>query len=95
MLPLGLAMLMGWGVGLLLMTAAEMEQKWAVLPLSAMAVVSGGIMVGAAGGPNLLTVDKHVKPESLETLGGVMMRSRVGEIGSPRRQLVEDDVVLS
>ena len=48
-----------------------------------------------AGGPIGLTVDK-LKPESLKTLGGMAVRSRVGDIGSPRRQLVAlDDDVLS
>ena len=54
-------------------------------------------MLGGAGGPMVLTVlDKQVKPESLYTLGGMIMRSVVVDIiGSPRHQLVEDDVVLS
>ena len=46
MLLLGLAMPMGCVVGRLFMTLAETVQKCAVLPLSAMASESGGIMVG-------------------------------------------------
>ena len=44
--PLGLAMPIGRVVGRLLMTAAETMQKCAVLPELAMAVISGGMMVG-------------------------------------------------
>jgi hypothetical protein len=40
--PLGLVMPIGLVVTRLLRTCAEMVQKWAVLPLSAMAVVAGG-----------------------------------------------------
>ena len=46
LVPLGLAMLIGRVVGRLLITWAEMVQKWAVLPLSAMARVSGGMVIG-------------------------------------------------
>jgi hypothetical protein len=61
MVPLGLAMPIGFRVGRLFMTAAEMVQKCAVLPLSAIAIVSRGIMFGAGGGgPMLLTVDRQV-----------------------------------
>ena len=52
--PLGLAMLIGLLVGRLFMTCAVTVRKWAVLPLSAMAMLSGGIMVG--GGPTRATV---------------------------------------
>jgi hypothetical protein len=88
--PLGLAMPMGLVVGRLLMTVAEIVQKCAVLPLSAMARASGGMIVG--GGPTT-TVDK-LKSEtlvSLKTLCGIRVDARVERIGSPRRQLVEAD----
>ena len=80
--PLGLAMPIGRAVGRLLMTAAETVQKWAVLPESAMAVRSGGIIVG--GGP--MVTEDRLKSESLITLDGWIVRSLV-IIGSPRRQL--------
>jgi hypothetical protein len=51
MVPLGLAMPMGVDVTRLLTTAAVIVQKCAVLPESAMPNVSGGMMVGGAGGP--------------------------------------------
>ena len=57
-------------------------QKWAVLPESAMAVRSGGIIVG--GGP--MVTEERLKSESLITLDGWIVRSLV-IIGSPRRQL--------
>ena len=44
--PFGFAMPMGRVVGRLLTTAAETVQKCAVLPESAIAVTSGGMMVG-------------------------------------------------
>ena len=45
--PFGLAMLMGLVAGRLLMTCAVTPvQKWEVLPLSAMASASGGMIVG-------------------------------------------------
>jgi hypothetical protein len=46
MLPFGLAMPIGRVVGRLLMTAADTVQKWAVLPLSAMALKLGGMVIG-------------------------------------------------
>ena len=82
----------GLEAGRLLMTAAVTVQKCAVLPLSAMAIVSAGGIIFGGGGPIGLTVDK-LKPESLKTLGGMTVRSRVVDIGSPRRQLVDADVL--
>jgi hypothetical protein len=70
-------------VGFLLMTAAVTEQKCAVLPLSAMAMESGGMVVG---GPTE-AIDRQ-EPESLITLDVGQVSSRVGVVGSPRRQLV-------
>ena len=83
MIPFGLAMPIERVVGLLLMTAADTVRKWAVLPLSAMALQLGGMVIG--GGPTK-TVER-LKPESLNTLGGVKVCSVVGVAGSPRRQL--------
>ena len=86
MVPLGLAMPMGDVVGLLLMTAADTVQKCAVLPLSAMAIVSGGMIVGGRGGPNK-TVEE-LESESLKTLGGItQVCSKDDVIGSPHHQL--------
>ena len=84
--PFGLAMLIGRVVGRLLTTCAERVQKWAVLPLSAMANLSGGMVIG--GGP-MGSVDKQKSEYSLMTLVGLIVRlgSHV-DIGSPRRQLV-------
>ena len=82
--PLGLAMLIGCEVGRLLTTAAVTVQKWAVLPESAIARPSGGIIVG--GGPTK-TEDKLNKPDLLETFSGMCGGSVVFSIGSPRRQL--------
>lgn len=80
-------MLIGRVVGRLLITWAEMVQKWAVLPLSAMARVSGGMVIG--GGP-MGSVDKQKSEYSLLTLvlGLIVTKGSHGEIGSPRRQLV-------
>lgn len=61
MVPFGLAMPIGWVVGRLLMTAAETVQKWAVQPLSAIAIVSSGLV--DEGGPTK-TVER-LKPDSL------------------------------
>ena len=51
MVPFGLAMPMGLEVIRLFTTAAVTVQKCAVLPESAMAMVSGGTIVGGGGGP--------------------------------------------
>jgi hypothetical protein len=87
MVPLGLAMPIGFWVGRLLLTAAETVQKCAVLPLSAMAIVYGGMTVGRRGGPKK-TVEA-LDSELLITLGGITIVSKVDMIGSQRRQLVE------
>ena len=85
MVPLGLALPIGDVVGLLLMTAADTVQKCAVLPLSAMAILSGGMIVGGRG-PNK-TVEA-LESESLKTLGGITrVCSKYDVIGSPHRQL--------
>lgn len=76
---------MGCIVTRLFTTEAVTVQKCAVLPESAIAVLSGGIIVG--GGPTMAAEEKH-KPESLETLDGMLSDSTVETcIGSPRRQL--------
>ena len=83
----------GQVVGRLLMMAAVTVQKWAVLPLSATAVRSGGIRFGG-GGP-MTTVEDKLKPESLHvsTLGGIGVGgSGVDRIGSPRRQRLGEAV---
>ncbi len=92
--PLGFAMAIGRVVGRLLMTAADTVQKCAVLPLSAMAMVeSGGMTVG--GGPTGKLVEDKLKPESLRTLGGRKVKSKVvGGVGSPRRQLDASEAVV-
>ena len=46
MVPLGFAIPIGRVVGRLLTTAAETVQKWAVLPESAIAIESGGMVRG-------------------------------------------------
>jgi hypothetical protein len=56
--PFGLVIPIGFKVGRLLMTWAEMVQKWEVLPLSAIAKASGGISLG---GPTVIgTVERLV-----------------------------------
>lgn len=80
-------MLIGRVVGRLLITAAETVQKCAVLPLSAIARESGGLR--GVGGPTCTVVDK-LRPESLKTLGGIVVVAKVVvNVGSPRRQLVD------
>ena len=70
------------------MTAADTVQKCAVLPLSAIAIVSGGMTVGGRGGPKK-TVEA-LESESFITLGGItIVVSKVDVIGSPRCQLEE------
>jgi hypothetical protein len=89
MVPLGLAMPIGFWVGRLLMTAADTVQKCAVLPLSAIAIVSGGMTVGGRRGGPKRTVDA-LYSESFKTLSGIIIVvSKVDVIGSPRRQLVD------
>jgi hypothetical protein len=89
MVPLGLAMPIGFWVGRLLMTAADTVQKCAVLPLSAIARVSGGMTVGGRRGGPKKTVEA-LDSESFRTLGGItIVVFKVDVIGSPRRQLVD------
>ena len=77
---------MGRVVGRLLMTADVTVQKCAVLPLSAMAMESGGW--NGAGGTTR-TVDKLKSEAVVETVGaGIIELSRVAMVGSPRRQVV-------
>jgi hypothetical protein len=77
---------MGRVVGRLLMTADVTVQKCAVLPLSAMAMESGGW--NGAGGTTR-TVDKLKSEAVVETVGaGKIELSRVAMVGSPRRQVV-------
>ena len=79
---------MGRVVGRLLITAAVMVQKCAVLPESAIARASGGIMVG--GGP--MGTVARLKPESLLTLDWIVVSARqLRTIGSPRRQFAGED----
>ena len=85
MVPLGLAMPIGLVVIRLLSTCAVTVQKCAVLPLSAMAVKLGGMLMG--GGPTK-TVEK-LEPESLVTLDWGTVLSRVAAVGSPHCQLVD------
>ena len=88
MVPLGLAIPMGRVVGRLLITAAVMVHKCAVLPESAIARASGGIMVG--GGP--MGTVARLKPESLLTLDWIVVSARqLRTIGSPRRQFAGED----
>ena len=67
--PLGLAMPMGWEVGRLLRTVAVTVQKWAVLPLSAIATESEG-EVGVGGPTGSVLLERQKAEYSLfKTLG--------------------------
>jgi hypothetical protein len=81
--PLGLLIPMGLLVMRLLITWAEIVQKCAVLPLSAMAVVLGGIMLGGPTG----AIERQVQPEAFKTLCGIRLGSDWLVGGSPHRQL--------
>ena len=97
--PFGLAMLMGLVTGgRLLMTCAVTVQKWAVLPLSAVARASGGMIVG--GGPTRDTEleDRQIFESLRVTLGKLSAVSTVGNVvvvGSPRRQLADGGAAVA